>query len=213
MKKNVLLLLVPFLFLMATQAQAQGQCFIDSCCIDWSNFYAKIFGGANFLQSTTLNENRARYNTGYVVAGSLGYDWCDYGLRLEAEYAYRRNAINRIHFITQGSSRHGYFQTSSYMANVLWDLPLSSWGCTCWNIQPFVGAGLGYDFHHMHATNSRVIFRQRWDRFSWQAMAGLACPIWCNTDITLEYKFHHGGGHFYNHAVGVGLVYNFDFIR
>ena len=49
--------------------------------------------------------------------------------------------------------------------------------------------------------------------FSWQAMAGLAFPIFRNTEISLEYKFHEGGSHFYNHTFGVGLVYNFGFSR
>ena len=132
-----------------------------------------------------------------------------YGLRLEAEYAFRRNAIKKIDFFVEGSSKHGHFQTSSYMANLLWDLPLSSWGCAFWNIQPFIGAGIGYDFQQMHSSNSRIIFNQKWNHFSWQVMAGLAYPIFCNTEITLEYKFHQGGRHFYNHSIGIGLVYKF----
>ena len=179
-----------------------------ACCVDETNFYAKILGGANFLQNTTIEGNKSTYKTGYIIAGSLGYCW-RYGLRLEAEYAFRRNAIRKIDFFTEGFSRHGHFQTSSYMANLLWDLPLSSWGCAFWNIQPFIGAGIGYDFQQMHSSNSRIIFNQKWNHFSWQAMAGLTYPIFCNTEITLEYKFHQGGCHFYNHSVGVGLVYKF----
>jgi len=95
------------------------------------------------------------------------------------------------------------------MANLLWDLL----GCAFWKIQPFIGAGIGYDFQQMHASNSRIIFNQKWNHFSWQAMAGFAYSIFCNTEITLEYKFHQGGSHFYNHSVGVGLVYKFGFLR
>jgi opacity protein-like surface antigen len=139
----------------------------------------------------------------------LGYHWC-YGLRLEAEYSYRRNSIKNIDFVVEGSSSDGHYQASSYMANLLWDLPLSSWGCAFWNIQPFVGAGMGYDFHRMHATNSRVIFNQTWKHFSWQLMAGVSYPIFCNTEVTLGYTFHQGSTHFYNHSIEVGLVYRFD---
>ncbi len=39
----------------------------------------------------------------------------------------------------------------------------------------------------------------------------LSEPIFCNTEISLEYKFHEGGSHFYNHSVGVGPAYKFDF--
>ena len=128
MKKNILLLLMSLLFFMAADAQAQ-ECVLkkDTCCPDGMNFYAKFLGGANFLQNTTTEGNKSTYQTGYIFAGSLGYCW-RYGLRLEAEYAFRRNAISKIHFFTEGFSKHGHFQTSSYMANLLWDLPLSSWG-------------------------------------------------------------------------------------
>ena len=218
MKKNILLLLMSLLFLMAADGQAQERCdevfccYEDRCYVDGTNFYAKAFGGANFLQHNEISENKSTYETGYIVAGSLGYSW-RYGLRLEAEYAFRRNSIKKVHFFGEGSSKDGHFQTSSYSGNLLWDVPLSSCGYAFWNIQPFIGAGIGCDFQQIHSSNSRVVFHQKWKHFSWQLMAGLAYPIFCNTEIALEYKFHQGSCHFYNHSVGVGLVYNFCFLR
>lgn len=215
MNKNILLLLMPLFFFMATEAQTQEWssegfcCDEDPCCLDETHFYAKIFGGANFLQNTEITDNKSTYRTGFIVAGSLGYNWC-YGLRLEAEYAYRRNAIKKIHFFVDSFSKQGHYQASSYMVNLLWDLPLSSWGCAFWNVQPFIGTGIGYDFHQMHSYNSRFVFNQKWNHFSWQLMAGVAYPFFCNTDITLEYRFHQGGYHFYNHSLGVGLDYKFN---
>ena len=215
MKRNILFLMT-LLFFIAADARAQewdGQkiyCDEDSCCLNEINFYGQIFAGPNFLQNTTLNGNKSKYDTGYLVGGSLGYRWC-YGLRAEGEYAYRRNAIKKINFFGQGSSNNGHFQTSSYMANLLWDLPLSSWECALWNIQPFVGVGIGYDFQQMHASNSRIYFHQKWNHFSWQLMAGLAYEIFCNTELALEYKFHQGGCHFNNHSIGVGLVYKLNY--
>lgn len=207
-----------FLFFMVPNAHAQEWCAEDfsnceeSCYPDQKNFYAKIFSGVNCLQNTTTSGNKATYNAGYMIAGSVGYCW-RYGLNVECEYAYRRNGISKIQFFEEGSSAHGYFQTSSIMANLLWDLPLSSWVCKFWYTQPFIGAGLGYDFQHMHSSNSRIVFDQKWHHFSWQLMAGLTYPIFCNTEIALEYIFHQGGCHFYNHSVGVGLLYKFGFLR
>lgn len=218
MKKNILLLLMSLLFFMAADAQAQEWCdedpcyYEDNCCVDEINFYAKISSGANFLQNIAIGGNKSTYQTGYIIAGSLGCCW-RYGLRLEAEYAFRRNAIRKICFFGEGVSNHGHCQASSYMSNLLWDLPLSSWGCAFWNIQPFIGAGIGYDFQQMHSSNSRIVFNQKWNHFSWQVMAGLARPIFYNTEITLEYKFHQGSCHFYNHSVGLELVYKFGFSR
>jgi opacity protein-like surface antigen len=207
---NFLVYLGISLFFMAADAQAQEKCAKGSCRVDRANFYAKILGGANFLQNSAIDGNRSTYQAGYLAAGSLGYCWRYYGLHLEGEYAFRRNAISKIHFVTEGSSNHGHFQTSSYMANLLWDLPPS---CAFWNIRPFIGAGIGYDFQRMHSSNSRIVFNQKWNRVSWQVMAGLAYPIFRHMEMTLEYKFHQGGSHFYNNSVGVGLVYKFGFLR
>ncbi len=200
MKKNILLFLMPFLFFTAAHALEQDQ----------ANFYAKFLSGANFLQNATTNGNKSTFKAGYIIDGMLGYCW-PWGMRLEAEYAFRRNAIKKIDFYVEGCSRSGHFQSSSAMANLLWGLPLSSRGCGFRNIRPFIGLGLGYDFIQMHSSNSRIIFCQKWNSLSWQAMAGLTYPIFCNADMTLEYKFHQGGRHFYNHSVGIGLVYKFSF--
>lgn len=211
MKKIYLSLFIPLLFARSAEIQAEEWSTEDcccSCCVDMPNIYAKIFGGANFLQNSFIKGNKASYHTGYIFGGSLGYAWC-YGLHWEAEYAFRRNAIDKIHFFTQGNGSHGHIQTSSYMANMLWYVPLCSWGYGSGNLRPLIGAGIGYDFEQMRAKNSRVAFHQKWHKFSWQAIAGLAYTFFCNTELTLEYKFHQGG-HFYNHAVGVGLAYRFD---
>lgn len=212
MKKGILLFLMSLLFSMAVDAQAQERCGEDFFCVNETNFYAKILSGVNFLDNTSIDENKATYQTGYIIAGSLGYSG-RYGLCLEVEYTFRRNAIKKIHFFSKDFSKSGHFQASSYMANLLWHLPLSSFGCAFWNIQPFIGAGIGYDFQQMHSSNSRIIFNQKWNQVCWQVMTGLAYPILCNTEVTLEYKFHRSNTHFYNQSIGVGLAYKFDFLR
>lgn len=203
MKKNILLFLLPLLFL--TSAQAQPWSNIASCC--GKNFYGKFLTGVNFLQDTSINGNTANYNQGYIIGGSLGYCW-RYGLSLEAEYAFRRNAIGQINFFGQGSSNNGHYLASSFMANVIWEVP-SLKMCTFGNTQPFIGAGIGYDLQQMHSSNSLIVFHQTWNHFSWQLMAGFIYPIFCNTEMTLEYKFHQGNTHFYNHTIGIGLIYRF----
>jgi opacity protein-like surface antigen len=206
MKKNILLLLMSLLFFTAAHAQYQESCDEQRFCVE--NFYAKLLSGVNFLQKSTTDGNKSTFEPGFIVDGLVGYYWsCD--LRLEAEYAFRRNAIKKIDFYVEGYSRSGHFQSFSGMANLLWDLPVSSWGCACWNIQPFIGVGLGYDFQQMYSSNSRFIFYQAWNSLSWQTMVGLTCPIFCNADMTLEYKFHQGGRHFYDHYIGIGFVYEF----
>ncbi len=135
--------------------------------------------------STTVDGNEASYETGYIVAGSLGYCW-HYGLRLEAEYAFRRNDIREIAFLWRR-----FFQTWIFPNFFVYGQPIMGFafifvGCAFWNIQPFIGAGIGYDFQQMHSSNSRIIFNQKWNHFSWQLMAGLAYPIF------LQYRDYFG---------------------
>lgn len=204
MKKNTLLLLIPFLFFTTAQTHSQEWCDEQLFFVNQTNLYTKFFGGVNLLQHSRTDGNRSTFKAGYIIAGSLGYYLsCD--LRLEAEYAFRRNAIKRIDFFVEDFSTRGHFQSSSFMANLLWDLPVSFCGCA----HPFIGIGLGYDFQQMHSSNSRIIFNQKWNSLSWQVMTGLIYPIFCNADMTLEYKFHQGGRHFYSHSIGIGLWYRF----
>ena len=210
--KKFFLLLVASIGFFSASARAQNYCdflYDDSCCEDDNDFYAEILGGANFLPEENSGGVKSEYRTGYIVSGSLGYRW-HYGLRLEAEYAYRRNSLRKIHFFGRSFPLHGHFQSSSYMANLLWDLPLSKWGCEFGKIRPFIGGGIGYDFQQVKGRISELSFEANSKHFAWQVMAGLAYPIYCNTDISLEYKFHKGGFcHIYNHSIGVGLTYNF----
>lgn len=209
MKKIILSLLASMLLCAAVQAQTET---CSDCC-DWCNddcydsnvFYAGFFGGANFLQTQKQDGIKYDYQTGYVLSGSLGYLWC-YGLRLEAEYAYRRNSLNKVHFFGRSFRIHGHFQSSSYMANLLWDLPLEMWGCQCWRLRPFIGGGIGYDIQRINTHNEGLVFKETKRDFAWQVIAGLEYPLFCNTDISLEYKFHKGGfNHIYNHSLGIGI--------
>lgn len=209
MGKNILTFSVPILFFMAAGIQAREGDVENTCCLAETNFYGKILTGVNFLQSSKIDANTITYKPGYLIGGSLGYSWQN-SLCLEGEYAFRRNAIDKALFFEQGSSSHGYFQTSSCMANLLWNVPCSLWEGAFGNIDSFIGAGIGADFQHMHSSNDQIIFDQKWSHFAWQAMVGLTCPVFDKAEMTLEYKFHQGGSHCYNHLLGVGFVFKFD---
>jgi opacity protein-like surface antigen len=170
-------------------------------------YYLDIFGGANFLQTEKKDGVSPRYRPGYLISGSLGKRY-GLGFRLEAEYAYRRNALKRIQFRDQSLSLHGHFQSFSYMINLLWDFPLFD---LC-GIRPFVGAGIGYDKEQVKVDSTKISFSRRRKEFAWQIMAGLGYPIFCNVNLYLEYKVHRGCfSHIYNHAFGGGLRCNFGF--
>jgi len=203
MKKLYLLVTALVLALSSNGYAYEGDFSRDNTC------YINVLGGANFLQTEIEEGVRTDYRTGYIVSTSVGYEWC-YGLRLEAEYAFRRNTIKDLHFFGRSFPADGRFQSSSYMGNLLWDLPLSYLGCDCWDIHPFIGGGIGYDFQLIGGSIGGFDFREKSKHFSWQVMAGLAYPIFCNLDLMVEYTFHKGGlNHLYNHSIGAGLTYRF----
>lgn len=200
---SVLSLLI--LTCISVESQAQACCFEEP-----TNYYAEILGGPNFLQTETNGGIKSNYQTGYIIAGSLGYRWC-YGMRLEGEYAFRRNNLKSIHFFGRTFSTRGHFQSSSYMANLLWDIPVMRWGCYFWNLQPLIGVGIGYDCQQVKWHNEGLIFNSNKKHFAWQAIAGLSYPVMCNTMISLVYKFHKGGfSYINNHSLGIGLRYQFS---
>lgn len=196
MKKNLLLLA---LTLLLNQAYAEN------------SYYTELFGGINLLQTTKHDEIKFNYDTGYIVTGALGYYW-DCGFRLEAEYAYRRNATKKGRFLCHHFDLHGKFQSSSLMANVIWDPPLFCWDCYLGEIHPFfAGGGIGYDFQQIQGRNRKIRnINEDKKGFAWEVFAGLRYPIFCNGDLSLEYKFHKGPfKHLYSHAIGIGFIYSF----
>lgn len=181
----------------------------DECNEIANSCYVGVLGGPNFLSSCEDWGVKTDYDTGGLISISLGYRWY-YGLRLEYEYAYRINNLHKLHYWGYSYKVRGYFRSCSYMANLIWDIPLKLWN-SCLKIQPFVGAGIGYDCQHIHAHNSWIRYQRRSeDHFAWQVIAGMSYPFFCDSDFTLDYKFHKGGlHHVNNHSIGVGVVYNF----
>lgn len=201
MKKTILLGIVA---IASTSSNAEA---FMSNSASTSGIYIELFGGANFLQTSSNNHIQPTFETGYIVSGSLGYKWCN-GLRLEAEYAFRRNDLEKLHFFGQTFKLPGHFQSSSYMANALWDISLSRY-CINW-LTPFAGVGIGYDTQQYHAKQDGFHFRRKENSFAWQLMTGLKLPIFKNTDLSLEYKFHKGPiKNIYSHSIGLGLTYTF----
>jgi len=209
-----IIFMVSMLLCVLTNAQADEycDCCYDECydrCMDSNTFYAEILGGANFLQTQKSDGIKYDYQAGYIISGSLGYRWF-YGLRLEGEYAYRRNRLKKYHIFGRSFKLHGHFQSSSYMANLIWDLPLSCWGWGCLKIKPFIGGGIGYDLQQVKSHKEGLYYRETKKNFAWQVIAGLGYPLFCNTDISFEYKLHKGGfKHIYSHSAMVGLTYKF----
>ncbi len=159
------------------------------------NFYAGGFGGINW--ATNAHHNH-KYKTGYVLGLDAGYKWCN-GFRAELEFSYRNNRVRRN--FDGGSSRHRNNQLYAGLVNVIYDFD----ALDCWCIKPFVGAGIGYASEKKIRANGD----RRHHGFAWQLIAGVAYPLNDCVDLNLQYRFFKSVEKHDNHALVLGVNYNF----
>ena len=166
------------------------------------HLYTKVLGGVNFLQTESNDGIKPEFHPGYIISGAFGYQWCQ-GWHVEAEYAFRRNSMKKIHYYGQDFKIPGSFQSSSYMANLLWS-------CFLGPATPFLGGGIGYDVQQFHACQDGFKTHRNQKGFAWQLMAGLNYPLFCCTEIALEYRVHKGPlNNIISYVIGVSFSYNF----
>lgn len=178
MNKYLLSLLFTLSLCLNANAQVlpEHECCITEAlpCCESHNFYVRGLYGVNVCSYHNIN-------VGYIASASFGYRF-NYGIRLEGEYAFRKNSMTKC---------------SSYMINGLYDIPLNF---DCYELQPYVGIGLGRSVRGVH-----------WNfyGYSWQLIAGFDFPLSSRIDLCAEYKYHRFRSRISNHSVGLGFVYKF----
>lgn len=212
--------------------------------------------GANWLQETDLTSSGQLSNAlvsagrstrgdisfewGYVGVISLGWGFGN-GLRTEIEGNYRTNDVDDISGFGGTTSASGSSISYGVMANVFYDFDLASFGVNTggFNVQPYIGAGIGYVWREFDDVRAGVLggsitTDDSDGRFAYQFIVGAAFPLHQyvpGLSLTAEYRFlgtlEHkydttsGGGAFtvsrgttesenYNHSVLVGLRYAFN---
>ncbi|MCE5318343.1 MAG: porin family protein [Parachlamydia sp.] len=198
--------------------------------------YLGAFGAADFPADKHHSHSHSgsgnhghekKLETGYFVAGSLGYRLCD-GWRGEVEGGYHHNSRKKHHHNDSSNHnhrRHGDANTWSVMFNGYYDIP------TCWCVKPFVGAGIGYadtehKRHHRHHSSSAGVdcaggcgsssshhHHRHHDKngFAWQLIAGIAYPVCDGWDVSLQYRYFNptAVSRLHYNDVGIGLAYAF----
>jgi outer membrane protein OmpA-like peptidoglycan-associated protein len=153
-------------------------------------FYISAEGGANWLlnssftstvtvpgfgsASTTTN---ATWNTGFVVGGSVGYDFI--GPRLEVEGVYRENSGTLSIGGFSGTAGVNLNQVS-IMGNVYYDFFAGS------TIVPYVGAGAGVAFLNASALGATIPSTQ----FAYQGIIGAGWNINETFRVNLEGRYY-----------------------
>lgn len=192
------------------QADLSAECITENCgttCeIPARGFcgYYGIAAGANFLHRLNTFYDTLHSYEGFFVSAYLGHRFSN-GLRVEGEFAFRRNELGRIpadYYYYFNLHRNGSVRSYSGMVNLLWEIRKFQWECCSKKFQPYIGAGIGCGF-------SRVISYNWFTRdinFNWQVMAGVFHAVTNNVEISLEYKFH-SNNYFFNNSIGLGLKY------
>jgi len=163
---------------------------METCCMPcqpcnradrWTNVYVGVEGGFNWIVGHEVEGYIPSAEMGYCVGGLVGYQFPK-GVSVEAEIAYRNNAINYVDFFGLHIGADHHVWNVSYMGNVLYEIPY--W---CW--KPFVGAGLGYSTQHAIATDFALPTDKDFDNFTYQLFVGFDYNVWRGLDIGLEYKY------------------------
>jgi OmpA-OmpF porin, OOP family len=201
-----------------------------------SGFYVGAGLGANWLDDTfhawaPAGRTEFGWDLGFALQGSLGFAYGN-GIRVEVEASYRDNDADTLSGPAVGSARAGgRARTYGMMLNALYDFNFG------WPVVPYVGAGIGYQWHQWSKVRSNVAgglidFDDDFGNFAYQAIVGFAVPIASvpGLSLTLDYRYMHVlegdiGGTFTasggartavtdkaevdNHTVFVGLRYRF----
>ena len=135
--------------------------------------------GASWFNDITTNSGGTLSTTGGVNAlGALGVKWCD-TYRLEAEFGYQRNNLDKVTEST-GVVRNvsGFHSATSVLANGYYDFNTGS-------IKPYLTAGLGWASVGINGSaNSETR-----SAFAYQFGAGLSIPLSKNIDIDARYRY------------------------
>lgn len=194
----------------------------------------------------TLGHVNADFDTGYFAGAALGYKLCSFRLETEFSYRNNDARIHqRAHSSSSSSCSssssgtqvaqaaaaavvaesesssssssdlfklRGHLETYAVLANFYYDLDF----CNCWNLKPYIGAGVGYAHN---VTKAKVRFPgesrhrsedDKSDKFAWQIIAGVAMPVTDCIDLALEYRYFNSGiRKIHNHDAGAALRFWF----
>ena len=178
--------------------------------------YIGAGAGGNILQTEAVHSGPAfgfgrgsdyRFDAGPVVIGSIGYGVSSIlpGLRFELQGAYYDNKITRLKtggaLVGQTSSGGDEYKEGVF-ANVLYDIPLNSFGLSA-PVFPYVGAGVGYVHDQINnghiatigangAVNQFLRTTGQNDNLGVQGIVGVSFPVYDfipGLAFTAEYRF------------------------
>jgi opacity protein-like surface antigen len=176
-------------------------------------FYTGGFGGADIINTNKHNEKRLDFDTGYTLAGFVGYRWHE-GLRVEGEVSYRRDKLRSVEFEGIKFLTNDHMNTWAGMANMLFDIDIGYWNSCCFNVMPYVGVGVGYAHQslnvHSNCTSGDEFRITSKSGFAWQVITGITYRLNPCVDLSVEYRLMRGHMvKLYSNSIGLTAKYHF----
>ena len=125
---------------------------------------------------------RKRFDDGFAAGARVGVEWGPW--RLEEEYTYRSNDLNRASVGGVNVATSGSRQSHAIMTNMLYDFSLG------WPVIPHIGGGIGA-VNIKERANVPGIGTTRDDdwQFGYQAISGVRWPVSPNLAFDLDYRY------------------------
>lgn len=140
--------------------------------------YVSLLGGPTWSPDLTVGAGKAKMDTGYNLGGRIGYTLDNWGLpnvSVEADGMFRESAF--------AAANSGRIQTSSYMGNALYHLPVSD------QFSLYGGGGIG--LLHVNFDNGAGRHGGS-DVLGWQAIGGVDYRLNDMTGLFAEYRYQNG---------------------
>lgn len=152
--------------------------------------YVGVNGGVAFFHDSDFNDGiettTLTYDLGFAVGASVGFQW-ENGVRLEAEFGYRKADTDTIDLVGMGAVPvEGDLRVMSYMLNGFYDFPIKS------VVRPFLGAGIGLLDGRLSDTEEHASDTV----FGYQAMAGVALKAAPHITLDLSYRYQGAANDF-----------------
>lgn len=163
---------------------------------DDTRFYAGIHGGLLLVQDSDISGsslvNNVEFDPGFAVGGVFGYKM-EQGVRLEAEYTYRRASADDACFNSvcasdlTGLSADGSVDAHAIMANAWYEPRFGKW-------RPYIGGGaglgiLGVDVSGAVAGLGAFSYSDTDTVFAYQGGAGVGYELTSNNIASIGYRY------------------------
>lgn len=183
MKKKLISIAAGIAALLSVQS---ASAYFDASALE--GWYIGTSGSGSWHGDTELGNDNAcvSHDFGYGFNFALGYELCDWNMRVEAEYVWRHWSNDRFkNASSEFTSDSGHLREYAFMGNLLYDMELSD------PFGMYIGAGLGLGNSRLELNNSDGAIRDTADDwvFAWQLMAGMVWDLNECWDLTLGYRF------------------------